>query len=106
VPDLIAALKDKDTRLGAIGALASIGPTAKDAVPALIAILNGSPEYSNAPPEGYEYVIDKNTNSKLVEEMGDMFDQSSASNALKKIGTPEALAAAKIYDDREAAKKK
>jgi HEAT repeat protein len=106
VPELIAALKNKDTRLGAISALQAIGPAAKDGVPALIAILNGSPEYSNAPPEGYEYVLDKNTNSKFVEEMGDMFDQGSAAAALKKIATPEALAAEKAYDDREAAKKK
>lgn len=107
VPELMEALKDVDTRYGAISALEAIGPAAKDAVPALIAIMNGgSAEYSNAPPPGYEYTLDHQLKTDAVEQFYDAFFQPAAANALKKIGTPEAIAAAKAYDDREAAKKK
>ena len=102
VPDLIAALKDNETRDGAISALAGIGPAAKDAVPALIAILEGSPEYSYAAPAGCEYELDAKTaqagKTDFVESMLSMMTQGSAESALKKIGTPEALAAVKDYE--------
>ena len=107
VPQLMEALKDMDTRLGAIFALSSIGPAAKDAVPALISIVNDTGEFSTAPPQGYEYTLDKKSGiSNAAEQLLDAFFEPAAADALKKIGTPEALAAAKAYEDREAAKKK
>jgi HEAT repeat protein len=102
VPELIAALKDNLTRDGAIAALSGIGPAAKDAVPALIAILQGSPEYSYAAPTGCEYTLDVNTakagKPDFAEQMMRIWTLGLAEGALKKIGTPEALAAVQDYD--------
>lgn len=103
VPDFIAALKDNETRDGAIGGLSGIGPAAKDSVPFLIAILQGGSEYSYAAPAGCEYELDAaaskgGSQSDFVEGLSRTLTQGLAENALKKIGTPEALSAVKSYD--------
>ncbi len=102
LPDLIAALKDNETRDGAISVLGAIGPAAKDAVPALIAILQGSSEYSYAAPAGCEYELDaagaKAGQSDFVEQLSRTMTLAGAEVSLKEIGTPEALAAVKDYD--------
>jgi hypothetical protein len=40
--------------------------------------------------------------SDASKDISGIFFRSAASNSLKKIGTPEGLAAAKAYDDKEA----
>lgn len=100
VPSLIFLLQDDDQRRGAIVALGAIGSGAKDAVPYLIDILQGKPGFTHAPPPpGWVYVHGESV-GKFGRELFNSFEQISADMALKSIGTPEALAAVKVYDDQ------
>ena len=81
-------------------ALEAIGPGAKDAVPYLIDILQGKPEFSQKPPPpGYTYKYGERA-GELGRMMADLMDQDGAKDALTKIGTPEALAAVKEFEEK------
>ncbi len=103
VPALISVLLDENQRYGAMEALKAIGPAAKDAVPYLIDILEQKPKFShNPPPPGYTY--------KYGEKLGEIgrigmkvMDEMGAEEALKAIGTPEALAAIQAHKEKKEA---
>ena len=100
VPALINALHDENQRFQAMLALEAIGPGAKDAVPYLIDILQGKPEFTNAPPPpGYKYKYGEKL-GELGRMMANVMDQDGAKDALTKIGTPEALAAVKEFEEK------
>ena len=100
VPALINALFDENQRFQTMLALEAIGPGAKDAVPYLIDILQGKPEFSQKPPPpGYTYKYGERA-GELGRMMADLMDQDGAKDALTKIGTPEALAAVKEFEEK------
>jgi HEAT repeat protein len=104
VPLMIYALRDEEERDDAMMVLGAIGPDARDAVPYLIDILQGKPEFAHAPlPPGYQYVYGEQVGER-GRMMATVLDQFQAEEALKKIGTPEALAAVKEYEAKQSKK--
>jgi hypothetical protein len=79
VPDIIPMIDDNANLANASLALGAMGPAAKDAVPALIAILHK--DYGSA---GMDAILG-------------LTSKECAAEGLEGIGTPEALAAAKEY---------